>query len=67
MALTPAEQKKLLQIEQDIANKLKESDAIKQKGADDFSRLAMKFNLWKLDKKTAEFELKTLSEKYKTL
>lgn len=67
MALTPAEQKKMEKIEKMIAEKEKEREALKQKGADDFTKQAMKLNLWKLDKKTAESELKAIAEKHKTL
>ena len=67
MALTPAEQKKMAKIEKIIAEKEKERAALKEKGAKDFANYAVKFDLWKLDSKTAESELKALAEKHNTL
>lgn len=67
MALTPAEQKRMQRIEKLIAEKEKEREALKLKGAEDFAKQAMKFNLWNLDKKTAESELRAIAEKYKTI
>lgn len=67
MALTPAEQKKMEKLNKLIAEKEKEREALKLKGAEDFSTQAMKFNLWILDKKTAIAELKAIAEKHKTI
>ena len=65
MALTPTEHKKIEKIEQLIAEKQKERETLKAKCARDFASYAMKFNLWRLDKKTVETELKALAKKYK--
>ncbi len=67
MALTPAEQKKMAKIEKIIAEKQKEREILKAKGAKDFAHYAVKYDLWKLDAKTAESELKALAEKHQTL
>lgn len=65
MALTPAEQKKMKKIEALIAEKQKEHEALKLKSAEDFANQAIKYDLWKLDKKTIEAEFKALANKYK--
>jgi len=67
MALTTAELKKMEKIEQLIAEKKKEVKILKEKGAHDFAIYAMKYELWKLDKVTAEKELKAISERHKTV
>ena len=67
MALTPAEQKKMEKIEKLIAEKEKEREALKLKGAEDFAKHAITLNLWKLDKKTSVAELNAMAEKHKTL
>lgn len=67
MALTPAEQKKMEKLSKLIAEKEKEREALKLKGAEDFSILAMKFNLWMLDRKTTIEELKAIAKKHKMI
>ncbi|MBU0456458.1 MAG: hypothetical protein ABIH77_04785 [Pseudomonadota bacterium] len=54
-------------IEKLLAEKAKEREALIAKGAEVFAKLAIKFNLWQLDKKTAETELKAIAEKHKTM
>ena len=67
MALTTAEQKKMAKIEKMITAQKKELERLKTKGAQDFAALAVKYDLWKLDKKTADLELKALAKKHKTI
>lgn len=67
MALTTSEKNKMEKIEQAIATKKKEREALIEKLADQFSKCAMKYNLWKLDKKVVDSELKSLAEKHKTI
>lgn len=67
MALTSTEQKKMAKIEKELQAKQQERDALIKKSCQDFSKQAMKYNLWKLDKKMTEAELKAMAEKYKTL
>jgi len=54
-------------IEKFISEKAKEREALIGKGSQAFAEQAMKLNLWKLDKKTAGSELKSIAEKYKTI
>ena len=67
MALTPSEQKKLIKIEKAIADQKQELDELKQKAADDFAKLAIKYQLWRLDKKAAAQELAAIAEKHSLL
>ncbi len=66
MALTPAEQKKIKKIKKALATNQKKLAAMRVKGADNFAKIAVKYNLWQLDEETVKFELKALAEKYKT-
>ena len=66
MALTPAEQKKIKKIKKDLATNQKKLAAMRAKGADNFTKIALKYALWQLDEETVKFELKALAEKYKT-
>lgn len=50
-----------------IAEKEKEREILKEKSAEDFAKYALKYNLWKLDKKTIEAALKAIAEKHKIL
>lgn len=65
MALSPAEQKKILKIEQAIAEQKKELEGLKQKAAEDFAKLAIKHNLWKLDKQVIQQAIIAIAEKHK--
>ena len=65
MALTPAEKKKMLKIEKDLASKQKALETLKEKAAKDFAKLAIKYQLYRLDKAVVITELKTIAEKHK--
>ena len=67
MALTPKEQDKIKKIEQEIEEKKALIESLKQKGAEDFAKEAMKLNLWKLDKKTAKQVLLEIAKTNNTL
>ncbi len=64
MALTAAEQKKLFKIEQDIADNKKELDHLKNKASSDFAKMAIKYDLWKIDKKILQSEFKAISDRH---
>jgi len=71
MSLTPSDLKKMDKIQKDMEDKKreleeksKELEALKLKAAEEVTKLSLKFDLWKLDKKILESAFKEISEKH---
>ncbi len=67
MSLTPAERKKMLKIEQELADKRQALDDMKSKAAHSIAKLALEYNLYMLEKVDLRAAFKTISEQHKLL
>ena len=64
MSLTPNELKKIERISKELEEKSKALESLKLKASEEISKLSMKFDLWKLDKKTLEKEFQEMGKRH---
>ncbi len=64
MSLTPNELKKIEKISKELEEKTKALESLKLKASEEISKLSLKFDLWKLDKKTLEKEFQEIAKKH---
>jgi hypothetical protein len=64
MSLTLNELKKIEKISRELEEKAKTLESLKLKASEEISKLSMKFDLWKLDKKILEKEFQEMAKRY---
>ena len=64
MSLTPNELKKIERISKELEEKSKALESLKLKASEEISKLSLKFDLWKLDKKTLEKEFREMAKRH---